>query len=322
MDAAAAAAIVRNKCASRLIPFLEKTDPTSFINWESAFLMNAARTNWDDAEKKYQAKAKMSGPALAMCRHLDHNVEGQTAAQFLELLKAKFVPPAAGISARAAYRACKQLNDMTIKEYSSRLLELFFLAYPARAAAYDQDEDLIEKFITHLGDSKIAELCYGQNPETYTAAYNNAESLTSSQIIMASVRSKGSINQLQTSAARPQPEESNQRQVGTGLGKRMRTDQECWGCSRPGHQLKDCYVWQDFKRQRLNNGTPQRGRGRPFRSRQGRFRQNGNRRPFPGRVAEIAMMSTTEDQAELDNYPTMEDYKETTTEASGAQDKY
>ena len=45
MDAEAAAAIVRNKCASRLIPFLEKTDPTSYANWESSFLMNAARKN-------------------------------------------------------------------------------------------------------------------------------------------------------------------------------------------------------------------------------------------------------------------------------------
>ena len=188
--------IVRNKTASRFITPLENTDPTSYINFESCFRMNRARTNWDHQEAKYQCKAKIRGDALQMCRHLPHDNEDQTIDQFLQLLREKFVPPAAGTAARANYRSTCQLQDETIKQFSSKLLEQFFLAYPARRDEYNADADLIEHFITKLSCDRVAELVMGQSPQTYAAAYNAAESITASQVIMASARQKPMLNQI------------------------------------------------------------------------------------------------------------------------------
>jgi len=131
-----------------------------------------------------------------MCRHLPHDNEDQTIDQFLQLLREKFVPPAAGTAARANYRSTCQLQDETIKQFSSKLLEQFFLAYPARRDEYNADADLIEHFITKLSCDRVAELVMGQSPQTYAAAYNAAESITASQVIMASARQKPMLNQI------------------------------------------------------------------------------------------------------------------------------
>ena len=278
-DAAAAAQIVRNKTASRLIPVLENTDPTSFINFEAAFRMNSARTNWDAAESKYQAKAKIRGDALAMCRHIPHDTAGEDLDTFLTALRNKFVPAAAGTAARANYRNAYQLPEQSIKQFSSQLLELFFLAYPNRRANYDADADLIEHFLTRLACPKTAELVMGQSPATYTDAYNAAESITASQIIMASVRNnKPAVNQLGGPSGPSPP----------GQGQKRKGDLACFGCGRTNHILKDCFEWLAFKKNKPNQEGPARGRGRGrARGFRGGFQNRGGRRPFPGRVNQI-----------------------------------
>ena len=289
-DAAAAEQILRNKTASRFITCLENTDPTSYINFEATFEMNRQRTNWNDQEAKYQAKAKIKGDALQMCRHLPHDVEGQTIQQFLALLRAKFVPPAAGTAARANYRSTCQLPDETIKQFSSKLLEQFFLAYPQRREAYDQDADLIEHFITKLSCQKTAELVLGQSPQTYTAAYNAAESITASQVIMASTRqNKPMINQIAAT--------SNPRPPFPGQGLKRKPSLTCWNCGQDDHIQRNCPKKQAFRGQKRQRGNRacwgcgktnhvfsncfQRNRGQ--RGGRGRGAQNNysTRRPFP-----------------------------------------
>ena len=297
--AEAAEQIVRNKTASRFITSLEGTDPTSYINFESTFRMNAARTNWNDQEQKYQCKAKIKGEALQMCRHLPHDVADQTIEQFLQLLRDKFVPPAAGTAARANYRSTCQLQDETIKQFSSKLLEQFFLAYPGRRETFNVDADLIEHFITKLSCHKTAELVMGRSPQTYAEAYNAAESITASQVIMAAARQdRPMINQLSATTS-PKP-------AFPGQGLQRETKISCWGCGQENHIQRNCPNKPAFRGQQTkrrgnpacwgcgktnhkfsncfhrNQGQP-RGRGRGFHNRGRGFnnRNYGTRRPFP-----------------------------------------
>ena len=145
--------------------------------------------------------------------------------------------------------------------------------------------------MTKLSCQKTAELVLGQSPQTYTAAYNAAESITASQVIMASARqNKPMINQI---TATPSP-----RPPFPGQGLKRKPSFSCWTCGQDDHIQRNCPKKQTFRGQKRQRGNIacygcgktnhvfrncfQRNRGQ--RGGRGRGAQNNystTRRPYP-----------------------------------------
>jgi hypothetical protein len=267
----------------KLLPF-SSADPVEWRQWRNTFTNVATNNRWDAATARTHADAMITGVAKSIIENIPLNnmaVGGVAVApveQLLLLYDAKFVTPAAAANSRQMLFSAHQLDEESILLWHSRLYGLYKRAYPLVAIAdVDVNIDLIEKFLKGLSDKGIGRQASTYNPDTYTAALDDAQQ--ASRIVhgwdlpSAFCHSGGAVQSIQA----PLP-------AIRAILPKAPFSGECHYCHITGHRASECRKRSQDARQGSDSRTP-RGRNQAQPRGRGAFRPRstfGNNRPSSG----------------------------------------
>lgn len=121
------AALMRGS-ATKLRRMVDAT-PEAWLEYKRHFTKVAQLQHWDDVRQRREMAAGMQEKAGNAVSDIDP--EGVADIDALTVLyEGRFMPAAAGITARRNYQSAKQLPTETVREWHTRVRELFTLAYP------------------------------------------------------------------------------------------------------------------------------------------------------------------------------------------------
>ena len=266
------------------IEVLTDTSATSWLGWRRKFEAAAAFQGWNDAAQKFKLLSSLSNNIIADVADIPtDNITGQ---QLLDLYQNRFISPADTAVARALFTTGKQGPGETIRQFATALRSKFIRAYPGRHHQVDEDPDLILRFTQGLIEQSIAMHCLQNQPATLQAALTLAEAKYSAIRVLEGAKAVRAIAPTQGGTVAAFPGQAQ------GTGERL-----CLFCDRPGHLIRDCYHFLNYKRnrgngrgsfrgnRRGNSGNSRGGRGGPFRP----YRpQNGSQRNQVSVLSEAA----------------------------------
>ena len=128
---------------------------------------------WDDQRQRRELAASLQEAAGKAVQGIDPEAAGQTIANLLNLYNARFMPQAAGATARSNYQAARQLPAESVREWHTRIRELFALAYPNDDI--DNAPHSLDLFIAGLHNSNVRFFVQSTNIPDFTQALPIAE---------------------------------------------------------------------------------------------------------------------------------------------------
>ena len=147
--------------------------PEAWLEYRRHFIKIAQLQNWDDPRCRQELAAGVQEKAGNAVADIDVMAPGLTIDNVLELYQQRFLPAAAGTTARTNYQTAKQLPTETVREYHTRVRELFFLAYPN--GIINDANHAMDIFINGLYNPTVHFCVASQHIATFTDALPPAE---------------------------------------------------------------------------------------------------------------------------------------------------
>ena len=259
----------------RRTELFSSSNGAEWLGWRQNFTITAAINGWDNRRQRREIAVAMTGAAKQYVADIPVGdglpaglaagaaiPDAQDATLLLNLYEQRFLPAAASDIARVTFRQASQKEDEPILAWSSRLRLLHSRAYPNMPAAdQETNTDLIEAFVVRLNNKVTADRVWNRRPDTYAQALQFANDAHAGQKI---------LNQ----AVPPQPKEEpglffvgqgEQEDGGAaaiGAARRRGGGGRCFGCDKPGHQVRDCPLLRNLLHGRKGGGRGAGGRGR------------------------------------------------------------
>lgn len=126
-------------------------------------------------------------------------VPGQTSAEFLDLLEARFLPAAQGQICRAQVGQARQAPTETVMAWHSRLRELYMRAFPGEDI--EASPHITERFMVCLVDQAVGRYVYDQRPGTYATALVHAQNKIATECVFQGATAKPGAGGLQALTA-------------------------------------------------------------------------------------------------------------------------
>ena len=232
--------------ANRKLSQFESGTGTDWRTWRAHYETVVAINNWPDLRQRLELKAAMMGAAARMTSDIVVIGDDKTAAGVLADYQGRFLPPAAGKVARAAYAGAKQGPEETVMQFHSRLRDLFGQAYPEQMANLNQNRMLVQTFASGLENQEITRWIMDRDPETYSAALDLAQMKAATEMVIRHSQGKpvnttlSPIGSGNTSGHSTQNSSMNQTGGGTRSTSRPGRTITCWGCKETGHFKSQC----------------------------------------------------------------------------------
>ena len=147
--------------------------PEAWLEYRRHFQKIAELQNWDDHRCRQELAAGIQEKAGNAVADIDVNAAGLDINAVLALYQNRFLPVAAGATARTNYQTARQLPTETVREWHTRVRELFFLAYPD--AAIDNAPHAMDIFINGLYTPTVHFCVASQHINNFTDALPVAE---------------------------------------------------------------------------------------------------------------------------------------------------
>ena len=253
-------------------PILRTTEVKAWRTFNKAFRIAVDNNRWVNDTAKNQLIAALQDQAAILGRRLDKGDNNVTWQQLMEQLQNQFITPQAADAADDLFRASRQDIDEPVRDWHTRVVDLFGDAHPnLTAAEVNNDRRPIRHFIIHLNSREVSNVVMSMNSPTLDAVLINA------------------VNTVADIAKRGDGEGAGQKRVLTidsregeeQVSKVQRTSgRPCSFCGRTGHQADDCWSFQRARTQARIRGGP-RGRGASRGNRGNRGFPRGRRPPRP-----------------------------------------
>ena len=127
---------------------------------------------WNDLRQRRELLASIQEKAGNAIIDVDIE-EFPTIQELLEAVEARFMPAAAGSTARSNYNAARQLSTESVREWHTRLRELFNLAYPNQNP--NNHAHCLDLFVQGLANANVKFFVGSQQIEDFHAALVAAE---------------------------------------------------------------------------------------------------------------------------------------------------
>ena len=109
---------------------MTEATPEAWLEYRRHFQKVALLQGWDDERSRQEISAGMQEKAGNAVADILINAPGRNIDQLIQLYSERFMPAAAGATARKNYQSARQLPTESVREWHTRARELFFLAYP------------------------------------------------------------------------------------------------------------------------------------------------------------------------------------------------
>ena len=109
---------------------MTQATPAAWMEYKRHFLTVAALNHWDDLRMRRELAAGMQEKAGNAVFDIDPGEAGITLEDLITAYEERFMPAAAGQTARKNYQSSRQLSTESAREWHTRVRELFNLAYP------------------------------------------------------------------------------------------------------------------------------------------------------------------------------------------------
>ena len=147
--------------------------PEAWLEYRRHFTKIAQLQDWDDLRCRQELAAGVQEKAGNAVADINVMAVGLNINNVLDLYQARFLPAAAGTTARTNYQTAKQLPTETVREWHTRVRELFFLAYPD--GVINDAHHAMDIFINGLYQPQIHFQTASQNIDNFTNALPFAE---------------------------------------------------------------------------------------------------------------------------------------------------
>lgn len=147
--------------------------PEAWLEYRRHFQKIAELQNWDDHRCRQELAAGVQEKAGNAVADIDVNAAGIDINDVLTLYQNRFLPAAAGATARTNYQTARQLPTESVREWHTRVRELFFLAYPD--AIINNAPHAMDIFINGLYVSQVHFCVASQHIANFTDALPVAE---------------------------------------------------------------------------------------------------------------------------------------------------
>lgn len=192
------------------------------------FVEMASFYAWTPEQQISALKISMTGRASQVTRHI--SLADKTITEALDLYEEVFLPPSSSTDAMVKFKQAHQEDGENVKDFGSRLLNLFYRAYPELSNSdYETNADLIYTYCAGFRDRGMRFRVYNPKPQKFSDAMNKAANDEASLAMCYDT----------------QPGTSSTKRVlamDTGavnvLGQRL----TCWHCGATGHLKADCPV--------------------------------------------------------------------------------
>ena len=157
--------------ATKLRRMTEAT-PAAWLEHRRHFAQIVDLQNWEDLRQRQELMASVQEKAGNAVMDLQV-ANFATIDLLIEAMAARFLPAAAGATARSNYQNARQLPTETAREWHTRVRELFYLAYPA--AVPNDQAHCLDLFVNGLVNANVRFFVASQNLADFTAALPVAE---------------------------------------------------------------------------------------------------------------------------------------------------
>lgn len=152
---------------------MTEATPEAWLEYRRHFVKIAQLQGWDDARSRQELAAGIQEKAGNAVSDININAAGIDVDDVLNMYQARFLPAAAGTTARTNYQTAKQLPTESVREWHTRVRELFFLAYPN--GVIDHEHHSMDIFINGLYLPQVHFFTASQDIPHFTAALPVAE---------------------------------------------------------------------------------------------------------------------------------------------------
>ena len=171
--------------------------PEAWLEYRRHFTKIAQLQDWDDLRCRQELAAGVQEKAGNAVADINVMAIGLNINNVLDLYQARFLPAAAGTTARTNYQTAKQLPTETVREWHTRVRELFFLAYPD--GVINNAHHAMDIFINGLYQPQIHFQTASQNIDNFTNALPFAERAETATKRLFPLTANSVINQRSTS---------------------------------------------------------------------------------------------------------------------------
>ena len=102
----------------------------AWLEYKRHFTKIAVLQQWGDERARHELAAGIQEKAGNAVADIDVDEAGVNLDDIIEAFEERFMPAAAGATARKNYQSAKQFPTESVREWHTRTRELFFLAYP------------------------------------------------------------------------------------------------------------------------------------------------------------------------------------------------
>ena len=132
---------------------MTEATPEAWLEYRRHFQKVSVLQGWDDERSRQEISAGMQEKAGNAVADILIDAPGRNIAQLLQLYSERFMPAAAGATARKNYQSAKQLPTESVREWHTRVRELFFLAYPGEDP--NAQNHCLDLFVNGLHNSTV-----------------------------------------------------------------------------------------------------------------------------------------------------------------------
>ena len=147
--------------------------PEAWLEYKRHFQKIRALQNWNDERCRQELAAGVQEKAGNAVADIDINLPGRDIDDVIELFQERFLPAAAGATARTNYSSTKQLPTENQREYHTKVRELFYLAYPD--LNIDETPHAMDTYVKGIYNSQIHFFVASQHIANFSACLPVAE---------------------------------------------------------------------------------------------------------------------------------------------------
>ena len=158
--------------ATKLRRMTEAT-PEAWLEYKRHFLKVAQLQNWDDERSRRELAAGMQEKAGNAVADIEVDQPVINIDILIALYEERFLPAAAGATARKNYQSAKQLPTESVRDWHTRVRELFFLAYPGEDP--NAQNHCLDLFVNGLANPTVKFFVASQDLANFAPALPVAE---------------------------------------------------------------------------------------------------------------------------------------------------